>query len=154
MIWKKIYWKYSIQKDKQKSPGRATSRSRSQPLTPAGRGKVTQINVYIANKHMHDKHKDQLPLPQARFENSILGFIGCSWEITAEATSLTPPSPGLSAALRNDYLGLSRRHLVSIWVPCNLLLAVQRRCFFCGLRLLSLIVCFLLVLDFLWLCVR
>ena len=52
------------QKDKQKSPGRATRRSRSQPLTPGGREKVTQINVYIANKHMHDKHKDQLPLPQ------------------------------------------------------------------------------------------
>ena len=28
--------------------------------------KVTQINVCIANKQMHDKHKDQLPLPQAR----------------------------------------------------------------------------------------
>ena len=27
--------------------------------------KVTQINVCIANKQMHDKHKDQLPLPQA-----------------------------------------------------------------------------------------
>ena len=25
-----------------------------------GREKVTQINVYIANKQMHDKHKDQL----------------------------------------------------------------------------------------------
>ena len=31
-------------KDKQKSPGRATSRSRSQPPTPGGREKVTQIN--------------------------------------------------------------------------------------------------------------
>ena len=28
--------------------------------------KVTQINVCIANKQMHDTHKDQLPLPQAR----------------------------------------------------------------------------------------
>ena len=37
------------QKDKQKSPGRATSRSRSQPLTTGGREKVTQINVCIAN---------------------------------------------------------------------------------------------------------
>ena len=26
---------------------------------------MTQINVCIANKQMHDKHKDQLPLPQA-----------------------------------------------------------------------------------------
>ena len=50
-------------KGKQKSPGRVTS---SQPLTPGGREKVTQINVYIANKQMHDKHKDQLPLPKAR----------------------------------------------------------------------------------------
>ena len=55
-----------IQKGKQKNPGRATSRSRSQPPTTGGREKVTQINVCIANKQMHDKHKDQLPLPQAR----------------------------------------------------------------------------------------
>ena len=54
------------QKDKQESPGRATSRSRSQSLTPGGRETVTQINVCAANKQMHDKHKDQLPLPQAR----------------------------------------------------------------------------------------
>ena len=26
-----------------------------------------QINVCITNKQMHDKHKDQLPLPQARW---------------------------------------------------------------------------------------
>ena len=53
-------------KGKQKSTGRATSRSRSQPLTPGERENVTQINVCIANKQMHDKYKDQLPLPQAR----------------------------------------------------------------------------------------
>ena len=29
--------------------------------------KVTQINVCIANKQMHDKHNDQLPFPQARW---------------------------------------------------------------------------------------
>ena len=29
--------------------------------------KWTQINVCIANKQMHDKHKDQVPLPQARW---------------------------------------------------------------------------------------
>ena len=56
----------SVHKGKQKSPGRATSRSRSQPPTPGGREKVTQINVCIANKQMHDKYKDQLPLPQAK----------------------------------------------------------------------------------------
>ena len=41
-------------KGKQKSPGRATSRSRSQPPTPGGREKVTQINVCleITNKCM------------------------------------------------------------------------------------------------------
>ena len=55
-----------LQKGKQKSPGRATSRSRSQPPTPGGREKVTQINVCIPKKQMHDKHKDQLPLLQAR----------------------------------------------------------------------------------------
>ena len=43
-------------KGKQKCPGRATSRSRSQPLTPGWREKVTQINVCLANKQMHDKH--------------------------------------------------------------------------------------------------
>ena len=53
-------------KGKQKSPGRAASRSRSQFQTIGGREKVKQINVCIANKQMHDKHKDPLPLPQAR----------------------------------------------------------------------------------------
>ena len=56
-----------MQKGKQKGPGRATSKSRSQPLTPGGREKVTQINMCIANKQMHDKHKDQFPLPKARW---------------------------------------------------------------------------------------
>ena len=41
-------------------PGRAISRSRSQPLTPGEREKVTQTNVCIANKQMDDKHKDQV----------------------------------------------------------------------------------------------
>ena len=58
-----VFW---LQKGKQKSPGRATSRSRNQSPTPGGREKVTQINVCIANKQIHDKHKDHLPLPQAR----------------------------------------------------------------------------------------
>ena len=61
-----LYFHSFVQKSKQKSPGRATSRSRKQPLTPGEREKVTQINMCIANKQMHDKHKDQLPLPQAR----------------------------------------------------------------------------------------
>ena len=55
------------QKGKQKSPGRATSKSRSQSPTQGASEKVTQINVWIANKHMHDKHKDQLSLPQTRW---------------------------------------------------------------------------------------
>ena len=55
-----------VQKGKQKSPGRATSKSRSQPPTQGGREKVTRISVCIANKQMHDKYKHQLPLPQAR----------------------------------------------------------------------------------------
>ena len=54
------------QKGKQKSPGRATSGSRSQPLTPGEREKVTQIYVCIANKQMFDKHKDHFHLSQAR----------------------------------------------------------------------------------------
>ena len=54
-----------MKKGKQESPGRGTSRSRSQPVTPGGREKVTQINVCIAKK-MYNEHKDQLPLPQAR----------------------------------------------------------------------------------------
>ena len=36
------------------------------PPTPGGREKVTQINACIANIQMHDKHKNQLPLLQAR----------------------------------------------------------------------------------------
>ena len=50
---------FVVVKGKQKSPKRATSRSRSQPPTPGGREKVTQIKVCIANKQMHDKNKDQ-----------------------------------------------------------------------------------------------
>ena len=38
----------------------------NQTPTPGGGEKVTQINVCIANKQMHDKHKDASPLPQAR----------------------------------------------------------------------------------------
>ena len=29
--------------------------------------KKWQINLCLANKQMHNKHKDQLPLPQARW---------------------------------------------------------------------------------------
>ena len=55
MIYDKCKLRYDIntatlQKGKQKSPGRATSRNRSQLLTPGGREKVTQINMCIANK--------------------------------------------------------------------------------------------------------
>ena len=50
-----------MSKDKQRSPGRATSRSRSQPPTPGRSKNETQINVCIANKQMHDKHKDPSP---------------------------------------------------------------------------------------------
>ena len=53
-------------KDKQKSPGRAIRGRRSQTLTPGERENLTQIDVYIANKQMHYKHKDQLSLLQAR----------------------------------------------------------------------------------------
>ena len=62
--------KWDTQKDKQKSPGRATSRSRSQPLTPEGREKVTKFNMCIANKQMHDKLKDQLPHPHKDRRNT------------------------------------------------------------------------------------
>ena len=55
---KEFYEDLAMPKGKQKSPGRATSRSRSQPPTPGGREKVTKINVCVANKQMHDKHKD------------------------------------------------------------------------------------------------
>ena len=61
-----VWCKANDQKGKQKSPGRATNRSRSRPLTPGSREKVTQFNVCIVNQQMHDTHKDQLPLPQAR----------------------------------------------------------------------------------------
>ena len=57
-------------KSKQKSPGRATSRSRSQPLTPEGREKVTQINACTANKQMHDKHKDSSLFPKQGDKNA------------------------------------------------------------------------------------
>ena len=43
------------QKGKQKSPGRATSRIFSQPATPGGREKLTQINVLILKKIVFQK---------------------------------------------------------------------------------------------------
>ena len=64
--WKGIV----LKKGKQKSPGRATSRSRSQPPTPGGREKVTQINVCIANKQMHDKHKTSSLFPKQGDQNA------------------------------------------------------------------------------------
>ena len=66
VVWLSVLRRLTIKKGKQKSPGRAISRSRSQPPTRGGREKATQINMCIAYKQMHDKHKDQLPLPQAR----------------------------------------------------------------------------------------
>ena len=36
---------------------------------------MTQINVCIANKHMHDKHKDQLPLPSKSDNSDTTGMI-------------------------------------------------------------------------------
>ena len=59
-------------KGKEKSPGTATSRSHRQPLIPGGREKVTQIIMCIANKQMHDKHKDQLPFSQARWSKCLM----------------------------------------------------------------------------------
>ena len=44
------------QKGKQKMPGRATSRIRSQPATPRGREKLTQINVLILKKSFSKKN--------------------------------------------------------------------------------------------------
>ena len=42
------------------------SKQKPQPNpTPGGREKVTQINVCIANKQLHNEHKDQLPLLKA-----------------------------------------------------------------------------------------
>ena len=64
---------FARQKGKQKSQGRATSRNRSQPLTPGGREKVTQINVCIANKQMHDNHKDRLSLPKRKVIKMLKG---------------------------------------------------------------------------------
>ena len=49
---------YSPLKEINRKVQEATSRSRNQTPTPGGREKVTQINVCIANKQMHDKHKD------------------------------------------------------------------------------------------------
>ena len=34
---------------------------------------MTQIKVCIANKQMHDKHKDQLPLPQSKVIKMLKG---------------------------------------------------------------------------------
>ena len=72
MVPKALWWDMytHLEKGKQKSPGRATSRSRNQPLTPGGREKETQINMCTANKQMHDKHKDQLPLHKQGDQNA------------------------------------------------------------------------------------
>ena len=39
----------------------------------------------------HSLRRDPLEIQHPKFENSRLGFIVCSWEIMADATSLTPP---------------------------------------------------------------
>ena len=62
-----------FQKGKQKSPGKATSRSRSQPPTPGGREKVTQVHVCIANKQMHDKHKRPAPSSPSKVIKMLKG---------------------------------------------------------------------------------
>ena len=59
-----------LSKCKQKSLGRATVKSRSRPPTPRGREKVIQINVYIANKQMHDKIKNSSLFPKQGDQNA------------------------------------------------------------------------------------
>ena len=88
-----------MQKGKQKGPGWAASKSRSQPPTLGGREKVTQINVCIANKQMHDKHKDQLPIPQAR------------WSNTRKTRSYKLYTHMLKGALLHSFLVLLRSYL-------------------------------------------
>ena len=46
--------------------GVSQSQTPQQPPTPRGREKMTKATTYKTNKHMHEKHIDQLPLPQAR----------------------------------------------------------------------------------------
>ena len=55
------------QKGEQKSPGTPQAEVAAYLWHQEEEKKVTQINVCLANKQMHDKHKDQLPLPQARW---------------------------------------------------------------------------------------
>ena len=45
----------------------------AEPLTPEGREKVRRVDVCIANKQMHDKHKDQLPFPQSKVIKMLKG---------------------------------------------------------------------------------
>ena len=42
-------------------------------MTPEERENVTRINVCIANKQMHDKHKDQFPLTQNKVIKMLKG---------------------------------------------------------------------------------
>ena len=58
--WKKI--KRKVQEEPQSESGANPRHQRKK--------KMTQINLCIANKQMHDKLKDQLPLPQARWSNA------------------------------------------------------------------------------------
>ena len=53
-------------KGKQKSPGGSQAEAAANPRHHEEQ-KKWQINVCIAYKQIHDKHKDQLPLPQARW---------------------------------------------------------------------------------------
>ena len=55
-------------KGKQKSPGRAKSQAEvvANPWHQEEE-KKSQINMCIAMKQLHDKHKYQFPLPQARW---------------------------------------------------------------------------------------
>ena len=53
-----------MKKGKEKSPGSATTTSRSQSLTPKEEERDT--NQQAQNKEMHEKHTDQFSLPQVR----------------------------------------------------------------------------------------
>ena len=95
-----------FQKGKQKSPGRATSRSRSQPPTPGGRGKRTQINACIANKQMHDKHKDQLQkLQKLQTMLNVLAY--------KHLSQITPRNSGLISSQSPYHIDWAIKHQLS-----------------------------------------
>ena len=66
---------------------------------------MTQINVYIANKQMHDKHKGQLPLAPSKVIKMLKGQKKHTDKEQGKTKHEAPRSVNYSAALNKNNIG-------------------------------------------------